>query len=138
MKSQRLVSAGDFTVDIDTALLHLQFGGLEWKLKRIDLRPDLLASATSAGAGNSISPLLSPVVDTYLERGEAQGEKGDWKGAIAEYTQVLAIDPKSSAAYAARGSARQSQNDLDGAIADYTQAMTIDSAQMAVAYNDRG
>jgi len=123
VKNKGLSSLGDFVLDMDTAILHLQFQGLGWKLKRIDLRPDL--------------ELKSPVVDTYLEQGSAKSAKGDWNGAIADFTQVLAIDPGSSIAYNDRASARQSKGDLDGAIKDYSQALVLDP-QMAAAYNGRG
>ena len=129
VKNQGLASIDDFVLDRDVALLHLQFQGMGWKLKRIDLRPDLALS----GPSGSASPLFFPMVDTYLEQGNALSQKGDWDGAIADFTQILSIDPQSSAAFSARGAARQSKGDLDGAIKDYTQALAIDP-QMAAAY----
>jgi tetratricopeptide (TPR) repeat protein len=132
-RSQGLASIGDFVLDWDIALLHLRFQVLGWKLNHIDLRPDLPVQ----GVSDATVPLLSPVVDTYLESGNAKMKKSDWNGAIADFTQVLAIDPQSSVAYNDRAGARQSKNDLDGAIKDYTQALTIDP-QMATAYNGRG
>jgi len=129
VRNQGLTSLDDFVLDREAALLHLQFQGLGWKLKRADLR--LPAQRGTA------SPLLSPVVDTYLERGNAESKKGDWNGAIADFTQVLAIDPQSSVAYNNRGAVRQSKGDLDGALKDYTQALAIDP-QMAAAYDGRG
>lgn len=133
VRNQGPASFGDFVLNWDKAMLHLQFHGLSWSLNRIDLRPDLGLPAPSGSA----APLLTPVVDTYLEWGDAQSKKGDWKEAIADYTQVLAIDPQSSIAYNDRGIAWESKGDLDKAIKDYTQALTIDP-QMAVAYNGRG
>ena len=133
VKNQGLASFGDFVLDRDVVLLHLQFQGMGWKLKRVDLRPDLALSAPSGSA----APLFLPMVDTYLEQGNALSQKGDWDGAIADFTQVLAIDPQSSAAYGDRGAARQSKGDLDGAVKDYTQALAIDP-QMAAAYEGRG
>jgi tetratricopeptide (TPR) repeat protein len=127
--SQGLASLDDFVLDRDAALLHLQFQVLGWKLKRVDLRLPLQPGSTP--------PVLSPVVDTYLKRGNAQSKTGDWNGAIADFTQVLAIDPQSSIAFNARGAARRSKGDLDGAIMDYTQALAVDP-QMADAYVGRG
>jgi tetratricopeptide (TPR) repeat protein len=118
-----LASFGDFVLDKEAVRLHLQFQGMGWKMKRVDLRPDL--------------PVLSPMVDTYLELGNADAKTSDWDRAIADFTRVLALDPRSSAAYSGRGTARQSKGDLDGAIKDYTQALAIDP-QMAAAYEGRG
>jgi tetratricopeptide (TPR) repeat protein len=133
VRNQGPASLGDFVLDWDKAMLRLQFQGMGWTLKRIDLRPDL-GLRTSSGAA---APLLGPVVDTYLERGDAESKKANWNGAIDEYTQVLAIDPRSSIAYNGRAAAWESKGDVDKAIKDYTQALAIDS-QMAAAYNGRG
>jgi tetratricopeptide (TPR) repeat protein len=128
-----LASVGDFVSNRDAAMLHLQFQGLGWKLKRIDLPPGLTSRTLAGGT----PALLSPVVDTFLERGMAQAKDSHWKAAISDFTQVLAIDPQCSNAFNDRGMARQSSNDVDGAIKDFTQALTIDP-QMATAYNNRG
>ena len=131
--NQGLAALDDFVIANGAVILHLQFQGMGWKVKQVQLRPDLSAPASPGAA----SPLLTPVVNTFLERGDAKAKKGDWNGAIADYSQVLAIVPQSSVAYNARGLARESKGDMDGAIKDYTQALTIDP-QMAAAYNNRG
>ncbi len=132
VRNQGLSSFNDFVLQMDAAWLHLQFGGIGWKLKRVDLQPALLATGAAAA-----SPLVAPVVDTYLERGNNKVKNNDWNGALADFTQILAIDPQSSAAYNDRGTARQFKGDLDGAIKDYSHALAIDP-QMAAAYNGRG
>lgn len=43
--------------------------------------------------------------------------------AIADYTEVLRIDPRDSIAYAGRGQARLARQDVGGAIDDLTQAL---------------
>jgi tetratricopeptide (TPR) repeat protein len=133
IRSQGLSSITDFVMVTDVAMLHLQFAGLEWKLKRVELRPDLRTPA----ADGAPSPLIAPVVNTFLARGNDLAKVNDWDGAIREFSQVLAIDPNSSVAYNARAGARESKGDLDGAIKDYTQAITL-NPQMADAYNGRG
>jgi tetratricopeptide (TPR) repeat protein len=133
VNNEGLASVGDFVIDHGTAMLHLKFTGFGWKLKRVDLGPDLAARGSSRAA----APVLSPVLDTYLERGTAKFQNGDPKGAITDLTQVLSIDPQSSAAYNERGAVRESTGDSDGAIKDFTQALAIDP-QMAAAYNGRG
>jgi tetratricopeptide (TPR) repeat protein len=132
VSSQGLASPVDFVENRNAALLHLQFHGLGWKLKRIDLQPNL----GSPGTSNSGVPLLAPVVDTYLEWGAAKSKSGDTTGALADYTQALAIDPQSSEAYNNRALLRQANHDLDGAIKDYTQALAL-NPQLASAYDGR-
>lgn len=125
-----------FAVERDATKLGLGLKGANWHVKSIELHPDLLKDASS----NDASPFLTPVVDTYMERGDALMKKGDTastNAAIAAYTEVLGIAPKSSVAYNARGVARQARNDLDGAMKDYSQALSIDP-QLAVAYEGRG
>jgi tetratricopeptide (TPR) repeat protein len=131
VKSEGFSGINDFVVDLDAAILHFQLDGFGWKLKSIDLPPAPPAS------GSSISPVLSPILDTYLEQGSALSQKGDWQGAIDQFSQVLAINPKSSEAYEGRGAARQAKGDLDGAVADYNQALTLDP-KMATVYSERG
>lgn len=123
----------DFAMQRDAAQLHLKLQGANWKLKQIDLRPDLMAPSSPTGT----SPVLSPVVDTYMERGDTAAKKNDWTWAITDYTAALAISPHSAVAYNARGTARQSKGDLDGALKDYTEALKIDP-KMALAYEGRG
>ncbi len=138
IKSQSFAGLNDFVVDLDVARFHYQFYGLGWKLNHIELKPDLQlpALATTSNA-DSTSPLASPVVETYLAQGKAKYEKGDLDGAIKDFTQVLAINPKSSIAFNNRASARQAKNEMDGAISDYTQALDLDP-KMVAAYYGRG
>jgi len=131
--SQGLSSLGDFVLARDSAILHLKFRGLSWKVDRIDLRGDM----GQPGPSNAAAPIISPVVDTFLERGNAKSKSGDWNGAIADYSQVLAVSPHSSVAFNDRAEALQSKGDLDKAIKDYTQALALDP-QMAPALEGRG
>ena len=133
VRNEGLSSPTDFVMQTDVAMLHLQFAGMGWKLKRIELRPDLRTPASASAP----SPLVSPVINTFLDRGSERVKKNDWAGAISDYSQVLALDPGSGIAYTARAGARQSKGDLDGAIKDYTQAIAL-NPQMADAYNGRG
>ena len=130
--NEGMAALGDFVIDRGAAQLHLKFNGVGWKLVHVDLRPDLATPGP-----NSAAPIVAPVVDTYLDQGRVKARSGDSKGAVADFTQALAIDPKSSAAYNERATIREEKGDLDGAIADYTQALAVDP-QMAAAYNGRG
>jgi tetratricopeptide (TPR) repeat protein len=59
------------------------------------------------------------------------------KRAIADYTQVIQLDPQESAAYNNRGLVYAELGDLMRAIADYTQAIQLDP-QYAIAFCNRG
>ena len=129
--NEGLASLSDFVMDRGAAMLHLKLSGGAWKVKQVELRPDL----ASPGPSGSAAPLVSPVVETILEQGR-QAAARHGKTAVADFTLALAIDPKSSDALNERATVRQQLGDLDGAIGDYTQALAIDP-QMAPAYNGR-
>jgi lipoprotein NlpI len=73
----------------------------------------------------------------YNNRGIGKVAKGDFDGAIADYSRALELDPKFAAAYRRRGIAKQANSDFDGAIADYNRALELDP-KLAIAYADRG
>lgn len=63
--------------------------------------------------------------------------RGDWEGAIADFTKAIDIKPNFAVAYNARGAAKEGNRDWEGAIADYTRALELQPA-FNVAYNNRG
>ena len=52
----------------------------------------------------------------------------DYDGAIADFTQAVATDPKNADAFDSRGNAEVGKGDRDGAMADYTHALESDPA----------
>ncbi|MBV8887365.1 MAG: tetratricopeptide repeat protein [Chroococcidiopsidaceae cyanobacterium CP_BM_RX_35] len=72
-----------------------------------------------------------------LRQGGDKYKKGDYQGAIADYTKALQLNPKSAEAYNYRGNARLNLRDKQGAIADYDQAIKL-NPNYADAFNDRG
>jgi len=73
----------------------------------------------------------------YFRRGLLRYQEGDFKGAIADYTQAIRINSKMSYAYNSLGNARKRSGDLKGAIAEYTEAIRL-HPHFAVAYYNRG
>ena len=73
----------------------------------------------------------------YNNRGLAKVGKGDFDGAIADYSRALKLDPKFAAAYTNRGIVKVREGDFDGAIADYSRALKLDP-KFAAAYRRRG
>ena len=70
----------------------------------------------------------------YGSRGWAYVNKGEHKKAIADYNEVIHLDPKCAAAYSCRGRAYANIGDCDKAVADYNRALQIDP-NCADAYN---
>lgn len=70
-------------------------------------------------------------------RANAELNKGDFNAAIADYTEIITLDPKLPAPYANRGLAKQAKGDLNGAIADDDKAIELDP-NFAAAYHNRG
>jgi len=77
---------------------------------------------------------------SYNEHGMAKYDKGDFDGAIADYTRAIELDPTFAGAYYNRGLAKKQKSDFDGAIADYNRVieMNPNNPQYARAYCDRG
>jgi tetratricopeptide (TPR) repeat protein len=74
----------------------------------------------------------------YLVSGKDKYDKGDVRGALADWNQAIALDPKNSAAYNNRGLVKaQKLNDVPGALADYNQAIALDPKN-SLAYSNRG
>jgi Tfp pilus assembly protein PilF len=67
-----------------------------------------------------------PNARAYLKRGITYRGKGDNDRAIADFTQAIQLDPKSTQAYVNRGFAYDDKGDDDRAIADYSQAIQLD------------
>ena len=62
----------------------------------------------------------------YFNRAYDKAEKGDYYGAISDYTKAIEIERNDSQAYYNRGLAKHNLEDYYGAISDYTKAIEID------------
>ena len=62
---------------------------------------------------------------------------GDFNGALADYTQAIALNPKNVSAYLGRATVRSLEGNYKEAIADDTKAIALDPKN-AVAYGNRG
>ena len=73
--------------------------------------------------------------EELIESGISKKNLADYKGAIADYTKAIELDPDYASAYYNRGNSKNSLKDYKGAIADYTKAieLKLDDA----AYNNR-
>ena len=75
--------------------------------------------------------------DFYFNRAYDKAEKGDYYGAISDFTKAIEIDPNYKEAYYNRAWNKQKLNDYYGAISDYTKAIEIDP-NYAQSFNNRG
>jgi tetratricopeptide (TPR) repeat protein len=76
--------------------------------------------------------------DDYFASAVQKYDKGDNRGALADYNQAIAIDPKSAYSYNGRGALKYEKlNDVQGALADFNQAIAIDP-KSAYSYDGRG
>ncbi len=68
-------------------------------------------------------------------RGFLKAERGDHRGAIADYTRALQLDPTNPDLYYNRGVSRAAIGENQGAIADYTEAIRRDPGSGDAYYN---
>jgi tetratricopeptide (TPR) repeat protein len=63
--------------------------------------------------------------EAYWYRGEANDGTGQKERAIADYTEVIRLEPDATRAYFARGQIYQSRDDHDRAIADFSEFVRL-------------
>ncbi len=80
-------------------------------------------------------PAWGRATDDFFDRALERQKAGDLAGAIVDYTQALALDPKNAQAYNNRGEARRHRGDVAGAIADFTRALELDPKHANTYYN---
>jgi Tfp pilus assembly protein PilF len=73
----------------------------------------------------------------YLERGRLWYQKAEWDKAINDFTEVIRLDPKSSAAVERRATARLQLGEWDKAINDFDEAIRL-NPRLASAFSNRG
>ena len=79
----------------------------------------------------------SQSINEVINRGHAKEVKGDWDGAIADFSKAIELNPTFADNYQMRGSAKRAKGDLDGAIVDFTKAIELNPKD-AYAYDARG
>jgi S1-C subfamily serine protease len=79
----------------------------------------------------------APTADDFFVTAQNKAQKGDYRGAIADYNQTLALNPNFGEVYFRRGLARNVLRDWKQAEADYSSAIVVKSDH-AEAYTNRG
>jgi lipoprotein NlpI len=91
-----------------------------------------------ANSGEAWSHLTnSHFVEDLFKRGVYQTLVGKYRVAIADFSQVILLQPDNATAYANRGLARAEEGDRQGALKDFDQALHLDPG-LAIAYYNRG
>ncbi|MCC3588562.1 tetratricopeptide repeat protein [Microcoleus sp. PH2017_30_WIL_O_A] len=68
-------------------------------------------------------------------RGVAKAQQGDKTGAIADYTQAIALNSSDAETFYKRANARYDMGATEQAIADYTQALKVNPSHTKAIYN---
>lgn len=76
-------------------------------------------------------------VQAYSFRAYVKNILKDYKGAIADFTKIIELEPNNSYAYDKRGICKKNSQDYAGALKDYNKAIELDD-QSAAAYSNRG
>jgi tetratricopeptide (TPR) repeat protein len=75
----------------------------------------------------------------YFMRGYVYTELQEYPQALADFSQVIKLQPRIAGAYGNRGLIRaEKMNDFSGAMIDYNQAIALDSESAHIFYNNRG
>lgn len=105
---------------------------LEVKLRTTD--PAVIQSLVSRFERPDIDG-LNPTA--LFNRGTTRYDLGDYTGAVADYTQVIRLNPKEAIAYNNRGLAHFDLGNVEAALADFSQGIYLDP-QHFVLYCNRG
>jgi len=87
---------------------------------------------------------LSARAEDYYNRGNEKYQTGDYVGAIADFDQVIRLEPNNSIHYSNRGNAYYRQGEYQQAITDFDQAIRLNPndadfyAGRGIAYSTKG
>lgn len=85
----------------------------------------------------AIAEQSSVNAEELFKRGVYEALIGNYKLAIADFTQVIQLRPDDATAYANEGLARAAMGDFQGALADFNSALRL-NPDLEVAYYNRG
>ena len=98
-------------------------------------RAEIVALARSVG-GRAAVEVGDGDVNGLLQRARARELYGQGPQAVADYSEIIRLEPENVEAWHGRGNARRWMRDLEGAIGDYTEALRL-KPDRAVSYVGR-
>jgi tetratricopeptide (TPR) repeat protein len=93
--------------------------------------------AACTAIAEDVAEALPLRAKAYFYRARARDDMQDWDGAIADYGEAIALDPKRASAYFNRGADWFDKGDDDRAIADFNIAISLEPSD-SQAYSSRG
>ncbi len=111
---------------IPVAIISLTACASHWPAVAGEIAPRVLISQSSYGRERDL-----------LAAGLTKYQKGDYQGAISDYSKAIDLNRNYAEAYNNRGNARAAINQRSAAINDFTQAVRINSND-EYAYSNRG
>ena len=109
-------------------------GNTQWYNKSRDRIRELNLEPSPTRQGMKAEDYLAR---SLFERGLEKERKSDFRGAIADYSEAIRLNPKDANAYNNRGSAKLDLGDKQEAISDYNESILI-NPNFANPYNGRG
>ncbi len=97
----------------------------------------LLAVGVDVGVRLPDVVATAPKADDFFIKANQKYRDKDFKGAIADLTEAIRLNPNYASAYNNRGVVHYELKDLQGAVADYNSALKINPNDAEV-YNNRG
>jgi tetratricopeptide (TPR) repeat protein len=100
-----------------------------------------IAATLGVNIGQTIAAIpqaTTPKADDYFALANQKYDKGDYRGALADFDRAIAIKPDYAKAYRARSTVKSGKlNDPNGALADLNRAIQLAPTD-ALAYSARG
>jgi len=115
--------AGTARFSTGSAELLLTNGDIYFRLTL--LAPGLIKGSAVASRSYNFRTGISADVSFLIKRGREKSNRGDYDGAIADYTEAIRLDPNSATAYNSRGWTYALKGDYDRAIEDATASLKI-------------
>jgi len=85
-----------------------------------------LGAPTSTRAASERSVLAQGNAQQLYNSGVTRAERGDYQGAIQDFTQAIGVNPNFADAYVSRGEARVALEDYQAAVADFDLALRLE------------
>jgi len=80
--------------------------------------------------------MFGQTADAAFKKGQTKYDAKDYKGAIADFTKAVTLNPKNATAFYYRGSCKQNLQEYKAAVEDYTKAIKLKPAY-SIAYTNR-